>query len=110
MHIHQLSLDPLPGDLSRANGSELKTARDERRDLLAAAFDQAGDDYDMSRVTVLSGDSTNKTRQLTSLNSDIERLDEVLNRPNPHPGHPARGRLGSRSALALPERAGWRAG
>lgn len=66
-----------------------KARHDEIREKLETVFEQAGDDYDMSKVTALGGDD--KLGQVRALTAELKALEE----PEPHPGHYTGGRGGS---------------
>jgi len=58
-----------------------------RKALCEQIFEEAGDDHDMRKVTVLKGDSSSKVKQLKQLNDDIKLLMGC--RLVPHIGHPS---------------------
>lgn len=85
---------------------KLKEARgkiEERRQKLHSIFEQAGDEYDMDKVTLLEGDSAGKVEQIRGLNSELDDLHaemkelegleaiksrmQALGQVEPHPGH-----------------------
>lgn len=53
---------------------ELRGKRAEKRAKLKEVFDQAGTDNDMSKVTVLEGDSTAKVEGIKALNDELETI------------------------------------
>lgn len=87
---------------------ELRGQLEERRVKLAKVFEEAGPDYDMSKVASIEGDSAAKAAgiknlndEMTDLSKEIEELEgfdgmknvvDALGKPKPHPGHPAPGR------------------
>lgn len=83
---------------------ELRGTLDERRQKLHEVFEQAGDDFDMSKVTVLDGDSAAKASQIKAMNDEMTDLAKQIEEQDgyaqirdglgdleqlrPHPGHP----------------------
>jgi HK97 family phage major capsid protein len=60
---------------------ELRGQLDDRRQKLAAVFAEAGDDYDMSKVTALEGDNAAKAAAIKSMNDEMtdlgKQIDEI---------------------------------
>jgi HK97 family phage major capsid protein len=83
--------------------TELQGKLEDLRAKAAKAFDEAGDDLDMSKVTSIEGDSTAKAAQLKAWNDEMNdlgvQIDEMkslddmkgrvdkLGEVQPHPGH-----------------------
>lgn len=94
--------------------TELRGKLDERRKTLAEVFEQAGDDYDMSKVTALEGDSAAKAAQIKAMNDEMTELGkeidgltelegikargEEMSQVGPHPGHLLQNENGKRPA------------
>jgi HK97 family phage major capsid protein len=57
---------------------DLRGKRAEKRARLKEVFDQAGPDRDMSKVTVLEGDSTAKVEGIRALNDELETIGSEL--------------------------------
>ena len=57
-----------------------------RRALAEQAFEQAGDDCDVRKITVLAGNASAKTKQLKTLNDEIKQLADFI--LVPHIVHP----------------------
>ncbi|HET9199240.1 MAG TPA: phage major capsid protein [Solirubrobacterales bacterium] len=53
---------------------ELRGQIGERRAKLKEVFDQAGDDMDMSKVTVIEGDSAAKVETIRTMNTELDEL------------------------------------
>jgi hypothetical protein len=58
--------------------TDLRGQLDERRKNLAKVFEQAGSDMDMSKVTLLEGDSAGKVDQIRSMNDEIADLHDQV--------------------------------
>ncbi|MEU6674766.1 phage major capsid protein [Streptomyces sp. NPDC046925] len=61
---------------------QAQEALDEKRKGLAAVFEEAGAEYDMTKVKSLSGDSTAKVEEIRKMNEEIverkKKVDELL--------------------------------
>lgn len=88
--------------------AELRGQLDERRQKLARVFEEAGEDYDFSKVTSLEGDTPAKAEKVREMNDELadlqkqiedlegydgmKRVVDALGRVQEHPGHVVYGR------------------
>lgn len=87
---------------------DIRGKLNERRDKLAKVFEEAGPDYDMSKVSTLEGDSAAKVAQIQALNAEMTDLSkeadaltemagikarsDELGEAREHPGHSTNGK------------------